>query len=40
MAHMRLPDLIESYYPNLTVQVETDSTDSDKLTLKIINCFY
>ena len=37
MAHMRLPDFIESYYPNLTVQVETDS---NKLTLKIINRFY
>ena len=25
-AHMRLPDLIDSHYSNLTDQVETDST--------------
>ena len=25
LAHIRLSDLIESYYSNLTVQVETDS---------------
>ena len=31
MAHMRLSDLIESYYSNLTDEVETDSPkDSPK----------
>lgn len=35
MAHMRLSDLIESYYSNLTDQVKTDSSylDSSYLTL-------
>lgn len=38
LAHMRLPDLIDSHYSNLTDQVETDSTDVDSTDVVQLMC--